>query len=349
VIGVGLATFVRTDDDVRSLIHRPPTLVAQEAFVAKTLGAGLSPQLILLHPADGTDEACLRKAESLRARLERSRTDGHLGGWTMLADITPSLRHQQASLATYRAELARDRVVLGKSFADVGFAPKAGFWSTDDRPLLLADFMQLPEATPFRHLRFTHDGKVLHLVTLRDVADTERLRTVFAGDPEVTYVDKATTISRLLADVRRQGPLWLGLAFLLALGVLSTRYGVARGALLLLPTAIGVAWAPVLASWAGVPFSVFGLMALLLVLGVGVNYSIFLWEGGVRSKSALAGVIASCLTTLLSFGLLAFCSMPALSWLGATLGFGILVSFLLTPLALTDLRPDPASSPPADG
>jgi len=70
------------------------------------------------------------------------------------------------------------------------------------------------------------------------------------------------------------------------------------------------------------------------VLGVGVNYSIFLWEGGTDSKSALAGVIASCLTTLLSFGLLAFCSMPALSWLGTTLGFGILLSFVLTPLAL---------------
>ena len=55
--------------------------------------------------------------------------------------------------------------------------------------------------------------------------------------------------------------------------------------------------------------------------------------------AALAGVIASCLTTLLSFGLLAFCSMPALSWLGTTLSFGILVSFLLTPLALTAPAP----------
>jgi predicted exporter len=126
----------------------------------------------------------------------------------------------------------------------------------------------------------------------------------------------------------------MSVAFLLALGVLSLRYGLRRSLILLLPTAIGVAWAPVLASACGQPFSVFSLMALILVLGVGVNYSIFLWEGGDRSRAALAGVIASCCTTLLSFGLLAFSSMPALRWLGTTLSFGILVAFLLTPLAL---------------
>jgi predicted exporter len=82
-------------------------------------------------------------------------------------------------------------------------------------------------------------------------------------------------------------------------------------------------------------------MALLLVLGVGVNYSIFLWEGGTRSRAALAGVIASSLTTLLSFGLLAFCSLPALAWLGITLSFGILLALLLTPLALASLDAKP--------
>jgi predicted exporter len=179
-----------------------------------------------------------------------------------------------------------------------------------------------------------------------DVTDSDQVRATLADEADITFVDKATSISRLLAEVRRPGHLWIALAFLLALSVLATRYGVRRGALLLLPTAIGVAWAPVLAAWVGVPASVFGHMALLLVLGVGVNYSIFLWEGGARSRSALAGVIASCLTTLLSFGLLAFCSMPALSWLGTTLSFGILVSFLLTPLALTAPAPHATDATP---
>ena len=339
VVGLCLGSTIRTDDDVRSLINRPPELLRQEAVVTQTLGAGMSPQFILLHPAAGTDEACLQKAEALHARLVRCREAGQLGGWTSLADLTPSQHRQATAHATYRAELTRQRAQLESAFREVGFTPQPGFWTADDRTLLLNDFLQLPEATPFRHQRFEHAGHISHLVTLRDVTAPDQIRAALIDDADITFVDKASSISRLLAEVRRPGPLWIALAFLLALSVLATRYGVRRGALLLLPTAIGVAWAPVLAAWVGVPASVFGLMSLLLVLGVGVTYSIFLWEGGARSRSALAGVIASCLTTLLSFGLLAFCSMPALSWLGTTLSFGILVSFLLTPLALTAPAP----------
>ncbi len=347
VAGLWLSAHIRPDDDVRSLINRPANLVTQEGFVTRTLGAGTSQQFMLLHPSAGTDEACLLKAESLRPTLEQHRRAGHLGGWTCLADIVPSDRRQQASQEAYLAALGQARPKLEAIFLEVGFTPKADFWNGKAQPLGLDEFLKLPESTPFRHLRFEHAGKPVHLVTLRDVADAAALRDAFAHDPEITFVDRADSISQLLADIRRHGPIWIGLAFLLALGVLGTRYGLQRGALLLLPTAIGVAWAPVLAAWAGVPSSVFGLMALLLVLGVGVNYSIFLWEGGARSKSALAGVIASCLTTLLSFGLLSFCSMPALSWLGTTLTFGILVSFLLTPLALADPRRPTLAAPRA--
>ncbi len=346
VVGLCLGSTIRTDDDVRSLINRPPELLRQEAVVTQTLGAGMSPQFILLHPAAGTDEACLQKAEALHARLVRCREAGQLGGWISLANLTPSISRQEEALTAYRRELSRERTELETAFNEIGFTPKPGFWTAEATPLSLSDFMALPESTPFRHLRFRHEGKWCHLVTLRDVTDSDQVRTTLADEADITFVDKATSISRLLAEVRRPGPLWIALAFLLALSVLATRYGVRRGALLLLPTAIGVAWAPVLAAWVGVPASVFGLMALLLVLGVGVNYSIFLWEGGARSRSALAGVIASCLTTLLSFGLLAFCSMPALSWLGTTLSFGILVSFLLTPLALSAPAPHAADAAP---
>lgn len=353
-IGVGLAlgalgllldAGLRSDDDIRNLIHRPENLVRQEAAISKALGAGLSTQFILIHPELGDDESCLRTTERLRASLEDCRRSGHLAGWTSLADITPSVERQNQAATKYRDSLAKSRTKLEAAFAEVGLTPVKGFWEPAVRPLLLTDFLALNESTPFRHLRLLHEGKVRHIVTLRDVKDAAAIRVKLGEATDATLVDKASSISGLLGDVRRKGALWLGLALLLALATLSLRYGIARAALLLLPTAIGMAWAPLLASVCGVPFSIFGLMALILVLGVGVNYSIFLWEGGTNSKSALAGVIASCLTTLLSFGLLAFCSMPALSWLGTTLGFGILLSFLLTPLALagnTKEQPSPA-------
>ena len=76
-------------------------------------------------------------------------------------------------------------------------------------------------------------------------------------------------------------------------------------------------------------------MGLMLVLGVGVNYAIFLREGGVRAAATLAGVLLSAGTTLLSFGLLAFSSMPALAGFGLTLLVGVGMAVLLAPMVLT--------------
>jgi predicted exporter len=84
-----------------------------------------------------------------------------------------------------------------------------------------------------------------------------------------------------------------------------------------------------------IPLSLFNIMALMLVLGVGVNYSIFLREGGVHAAASLAGVLLSAGTTLLSFGLLAFSSMPALSSFGLTLLIGVGVAVILAPIVLT--------------
>ena len=88
--------------------------------------------------------------------------------------------------------------------------------------------------------------------------------------------------------------------------------------------------------WIDRPLTLFNLMGLMLLLGIGVNYSIFLREGGISAAATLAGVALSAGTTLLSFGLLAFSSMPALSGFGMTLLVGITIAVLLAPLGYSN-------------
>jgi predicted exporter len=77
------------------------------------------------------------------------------------------------------------------------------------------------------------------------------------------------------------------------------------------------------------------MMGLMLVLGVGVNYAIFLIEAGDRAPVPFAGVLLSAATTILSFGLLCLSSMPALQQFGLVLMVGVIASVLLAPVALT--------------
>jgi predicted exporter len=90
--------------------------------------------------------------------------------------------------------------------------------------------------------------------------------------------------------------------------------------------------------YAGVPLNLFNWLALMLVLGVGANYAVFLREGCLRADADLGavwtGVLLSAATTLLSFGMLGMSAMPALKSFGATLALGIAVAVLLAPIGM---------------
>jgi len=75
------------------------------------------------------------------------------------------------------------------------------------------------------------------------------------------------------------------------------------------------------------PLNLFHVLSLLLVLGLGVDYAIILREG--RSRQAVLAVFLSMTTTLISFGLLGFSSVPFVRSIGITVAFGVAYTFLI--------------------
>jgi predicted exporter len=62
----------------------------------------------------------------------------------------------------------------------------------------------------------------------------------------------------------------------------------------------------------GQPISLFNIMALFLVLGIGVDYGLFFRETGLQNDSTMLAIALSSLTTILGFGLLAFSATAAI-------------------------------------
>jgi predicted exporter len=176
-------------------------------------------------------------------------------------------------------------------------------------------------------------------------AQLPELATLARSLPGVAFVDKVTSVSRLFGAYRIDSALWLASALILVLVLLVCRYGVHGGIRVLTPVALAIALALAAFGYAGVPLTLFNWLALMLVLGVGVNYAVFLREGCARAKADLGavwtGVALSAATTLLSFGLLATSSMPVLKTFGATLALGVAVSALLAPIGMPTQRDRP--------
>ena len=334
------------NDDVRLLISRPPALLAQEERIREQTGFGNGSQFFLVEGP--TVEALLRREEALGDRLAAlAGSDGQsaLDAYTGVSSFVPSAQRQQQNRERWRQRVFTDTAGLRQTLAEASLRDDIAdrliddFTVSGERLLKIDDWLASPLSAPFRHLwvgrSAPEPAAVVQLAGVRDVA---RLSQAAEGLPGVTFVDKAGSVSRLFGEYRRWGALWLLGALVLVYGVLGLRYGRAQAAFMLLPTVLSIAVVLGAFGYLGTPLTLFNLMGFMLVLGVGVNYAIFLREGGVDAAATLAGVLLSAGTTLLSFGLLAFSSMPALSGFGLTLLLGILVSVLLAPMVLSFSR-----------
>lgn len=335
--------YLRLDDDIRLLMHRPADLLAQEEIIRKSIGAVQENQFFLVEGK--TQQQLLENEEKLTTRLRRMVTKGELAGWQAVSDFVPSQKHQAENLEAIRRHVSPDPRVTKKLLEDNGLtAETARKWldelaNAQEKKLTPDAWLLSPLSMPSRHLWLGNTGhSYAAVVAPSGFTDTAPLAAAMAGLPEVTFVDKAGSVSDLFAGLRRLGIGWLVVASALVWLVLSRRYGARPGLVTLAPTLVGMLIAPPVSALLGVPFSLFSVMALMLVLGIGVNYTIFLREGGDGNGAALAGVLASAATTLLSFGLLAFSSVSALHRFGTTLAIGIGAAVLLSPIALVKKR-----------
>ncbi len=327
------------DDDIRLLISRPPLLVSQDLQIRALTGLGNDSQFFLVE--GNSAEQVLANEERLCERLRALAARDGISGFQAVSSFVPSAARQAANRQLWEA-VFRDPTQIRSLLAREGLRDDvidtliADFHRSAGTVLTPDTWLSSPLSTPYRHLWLGKvDSSYASVVLPRGVRDTAMLEETARGVAGVLLVDKARSVSHLFRDLRRWGGLWLFGAAALVFMILRTRYGWRDGAAMLVPTLLAMALSLGLFGYLGIALTLFNLMGLMLVLGVGVNYAIFLREGGVNEAATLLGVLLSAATTLLSFGLLALSSMPALHSFGLSLLVGITIAVLLAPMVLS--------------
>jgi predicted exporter len=332
--------MLNSNDDIRLLVARSPSLVAQEEQVRKLTGMGNGSLFFLVE--GNTSNEVLEAGERLDSRLALLRAQDVIASYQSLSALVPSAQRQALNRSVWQETIFADTAALRRLFDQAGLRDEilkgqvASFNATPGQTLKLEDWLGSAMSEPFRHLWLgpTEHG-FASIAIPQGVKDLARLQSATADLPGITMVDKTGSVSRLFQHYRQWGALSLLIALGLVYGVLCVRYGWRQAVVVLAPTVLAMALALGTFGYSKVPLTLFNLMGLILVLGVGVNYAIFLREGGVRTAATLAGVLLSAGTTLLSFGLLSFSSMPALSSFGITLLVGVGIAVLLAPMVIS--------------
>jgi predicted exporter len=202
------------------------------------------------------------------------------------------------------------------------------------QPATFTQWLADPVSESYRHLWLGRTARgVIGIVGLRGVTDLGALHGLAKDQQNLHFVDPADEVSKLFRKYRRQ-TIWLTLiSYGAVLLLLLVRYGIIGGLLVMAPPAIAAIASLSVLGWLGAPINLFNVMALLLVLGIGIDYALFFRETGPGSPSTLLAIALSSITTLLAFGLLALSVTTAIHSFGLTILIGICVAFLLSPMA----------------
>lgn len=328
---------LHSSDDVRSLQNLPPAMLATDAHIRKTLGQVPPPGFFLEEAPD--IETALQHEEALFARVQHGAPQLATLG---LSRFVPSARSQQASLAAWQ-KLFADPAALRAAFLHLGLPAKLADrsvveWQQADHTVFTPD--QAFAAAPDLKRLVIRDGAALALLsTVTGGSDigSGTLAGFAAAVPGVSFVDPLAGIAATFHRLRVRAT-WLVLTgYLLISALLVWRYGRREALRMLWPPLLALGVTLGVLGLLGEPVNIFVVVALILILGLGRDYAVFLREGGTRRSPALA-VSLSALTMLCSFGLLAVSATPVLHVFGIATLVGILASYLSAPLSLPPLK-----------
>ncbi len=321
LLALGVAGLVRLqpDDDVRRQQGLSPLLVAEQAQIQRLAGFGQITQFFLVQGE--SEQQVLEREEALGERLTG------LVGWQSAARFVPSARRQAADAqlgerALITPHLAEYRARLGMA-EPVAVVPP-------DHPLSLAQ-IRATKALPFLDSLVLSER--MHAVTLDGGGDMAALRSAAEGLEGVRFIDPTGDISLLLEAYRHRALALLAGSALLMVPLLAWRYGWVGAVRVMLPAVAAVMLTPPLLALAGVGFSFFAAMGLVLVLSIGTDYAIFCAEDQQRDPVTVVSVCLAMLTTLLSFGLLALSDVVAVRAFGSSMLVGVGLAFFLAPSA----------------
>ncbi len=320
----GIATL-RVDDDIAQLQALPQDILAQEKTITALTGQRVDQKWFVVHGASA--QQTLERLEAFTPTLARAQKAGDLKSWRTLP--LNSLAQQERDLALLRqAAPAVTRVLQNAGMTTVSPDLNA-------TPVQVDTWLASPASEGWRLLWLTlPGGESGVLVPVDGVKNSPALRELAEQHPGVVWVDRKASFDSLFALYRAvlTGLLVVALATIACGAML--RLGWRKGLITLVPSLVSLGCGLAALAISGHPVNLFSLLALVLVLGIGINYTLFFNNPRGTPLTSMLAITLAMMTTLLTLGMLVFSATQAIGSFGIVLVSGIFTAFLLAPLAM---------------
>jgi predicted exporter len=316
----------------------PTDLMTQDRFVRDMMGVFEAQQYLVINGRDA--EEALQRLEKFHDYTYLSDFPSKAALGPMISAFLPSKKRQEENirfvknLVVYEREISRELALLGLPEPSI----ERFFRELKREPgTLLSPEVWLSHSVSTGLRNFWLDnaaGETSIVVRLQNVTDVQGIKDSISAFEGIHYVDQIDGLARILESYRKNITLLVIGAHVIIFALLFWRYHL-KGFFVILPPSLGACITVGLLGLLGQTFHLLHCLALLLVLGMGVDYAIFLAESDAanRPKPFFAATLAT-VTTVLSFGLLSLSSQEALKAIGVTTFVGISCVWLLSPIAM---------------
>lgn len=336
VIALIPAVCVKFDGNLRSIGMMPKNILHDEMKIKETWG-GVREQALVFCIGDSVEEA-LQKNGLLFEKMKHEMPDVD---FQSIASVIPSQKAQQRSLGLWNSfwndsgQKALLRTNLQEQGEQFGFALSAfepfldwldegvdvfslGDFKAECNDKLVSPFVGELNDNRFAVLTFVPDDEAV-------TASLENMQQ------DIRIVSNSQFSKQLNRETVRDFVRFFSgaIAIIVILLFILFRNG-KRLILAFLPVLAGIVLMSAIMSISGIKINLFNMVATILVIGLGVDYGIFIvctCDKG-RNDAACNAVFVSGLTTFAGFGSLMAARHPAMNSIGVTVAAGIIPALL---------------------
>ncbi len=330
-----LFAFPVFNDDLSSLTPVDANLLEADAQLRTTLGVADIRYLVSVKA--GSEEEALRASERAVATLRPLQESGKLAGVQSITQILPSRdtqSHRREALDAFSIE-AFEAGAAAAALEPAAFATFLEALEDERDNNGFATFTALRDEPALRgavdNLFFEHADGWVSLVFLRGLTDREAVMAALQSVPQAALLDLKLASENLVADYRSRLVTLLLIALAVIALMLGVRLSLRESLWLLLNAVAAMAFAAACSVvWLG-GLSLFNLIALILVTGLGLDYVLFYGRERPRTddRATASAVLICAVSSLLVFGILSLSEIPVLRSIGATVAAGVIAAYLL--------------------
>ncbi|TCV96272.1 putative exporter [Luteibacter rhizovicinus] len=336
-------------NDLSALTPLPRDLLATDARLRGELGAPDVRYLLIVEGATADD--VLAVSQSVEPRMRALVAKKALDAFELPSIYLPSQAVQRARQAKLPAPDALDAslesALEGMPFRKDLFAPFRHDveMARTALPLTPQAFVRSPLGQRLAAMLVQRGDHWIGLGTLSGVRDPDAVAALgadFGGN--VRLLDLKEASESLVVEYRTRilHALLAATALLLVTITLALR-SVRRAWHVLAPMTLATFLVLAVERAAGIPLSLFHLVALILAAGLGLHYALFFerdTDDPAEQRRTLHATVVCVVSALLVFGMLGWSSIPVLRAIGLTVSLGVAFHFCLSILMAPHARQD---------